>query len=125
MQWLLHGTMTQAVADALRRHGHAVHTLSSLDLPPDANPAEVLKRARQKQLDIVTTSPALAEAPYQLDMWLGRSIVLLLLDGGGDVEEDDAIDRLFARYRRLTPGRLYTVTSNRVRIRQLPSRRAG
>ena len=36
---------------------------------------------------------------------------------GGDVEQDDAIDRLFARYKRLTPGRLYTVTASRVKVR--------
>ena len=34
----------------------------------------------------------------------------------------DAIDRLFARYKRLSPRRLYTVTATRVKIRQLPGR---
>jgi hypothetical protein len=42
---------------------------------------------------------------------------------GADVEQDDAIDRLFTRYKRLTPGRLYTVTETRVKVRQLPSRK--
>jgi len=42
--------------------------------------------------------------------------------GHGDVEQDDAIDRLYARYKRLTPGRMYTVTGSRVKIRQLPQR---
>ena len=51
----------------------------------------------------------------------GRSIVYLQLEGG-DVEQDDAVDRLFERYKRLTPGRLYTVTGSRVKIRQLPGR---
>jgi hypothetical protein len=37
------------------------------------------------------------------------------------VEQDDAITRLFERYKRLTPGRLYTVTGSRVKIRQLPA----
>jgi hypothetical protein len=41
---------------------------------------------------------------------------------GGDVEQDDAIDRLFTRYKRLAPGRLYTVTGARVKVRQLPER---
>jgi hypothetical protein len=45
--------------------------------------------------------------------------VFLQLEGG-DVEQDDAIDRLFARYKRLSPGRMYTVTGTRVKIRQLP-----
>jgi hypothetical protein len=39
---------------------------------------------------------------------------------GGAVEQDDAVDRLFTRYKRLTPERLYTVTETRVKVRQLP-----
>jgi hypothetical protein len=50
-------------------------------------------------------------------------MVYLQLDGG-DVEQDDAIDRLFKRYKRLSPGRLYTVTAARVKVRQLPTRKA-
>ena len=49
-----------------------------------------------------------------------RSIVYFQLEGG-DVEQDDAVTRLFERYKRLTPGRLYTVTASRVKVRQLPS----
>ena len=49
----------------------------------------------------------------------GRSVVYLHLEGG-DVEQDDAVTRLFERYKRLTPGRLYTVTASRVKVRQLP-----
>ena len=77
--------------------------------------------AHKAQLDVVTTDGALAEAPFLLDKPFGRSIVYLQLEGG-DVEQDDAIDRLFARYKRLTPGRLYTVTGSRVKIRQLPGK---
>jgi hypothetical protein len=40
---------------------------------------------------------------------------------GGEVEQDDAIDRLFARYKSPKPGMLYTVTENRVKVRQLPA----
>jgi hypothetical protein len=61
----------------------------------------------------------MAEAPFLLEQAFGRSLVYLQLEGG-DVEQDDAIDRLFDRYKRLTPGRLYTVTGSRVKIRQLP-----
>jgi hypothetical protein len=122
MQWLLHGPMTSAVPEALRRHGHTAHDLAEAGLPPEAPLADVLMIGRQKQWDILTTSQALVEAVYELDFWLNRSMVLLQLDDGGDVEQDDAIDRLFARYKRLTPGRLYTVTNSRVKVRQLPSR---
>ena len=45
---------------------------------------------------------------------------MLLLTPGGDIEQDDAVDRLFTRYKRLSPGRLYTITPSRVKILQLP-----
>jgi len=122
MQWLLHGPMTLAVSEALKRHGHATHDMTDLGLPPAADPRDVLKMADAKQWDILTTDGALSVAPFELDYWFGRSIVYLQLEGG-DVEQDDAIDRIFQRYKRLTPGRLYTVTASRVKVRQLPSRR--
>jgi hypothetical protein len=77
--------------------------------------------ARAAQLDICTTDAALSAAPFLLKFWFNRSIVYLQLEGG-EVEQDDAIDRLFARYKRLTPGRLYTVTGSRVKVRQLPQK---
>jgi hypothetical protein len=123
MRWLVHGTnTTQAVADALRRHQHDAKTLTDIGLRSDADAKAVLEAAKKQQIDILTTDPALAQAPFDLDFWFNRSIVFLQLEGG-DVEQDDAVDRLFVRYKRLTPGRLYTVTGSRVKIRQLPSRK--
>jgi hypothetical protein len=119
MRWLLHGPMTSAVADALRRHGDQASTMLEAGLPPEISPADVLMAAQRAQLDLLTTDGAMAEAPFLLEQPFGRSIVYLQLEGG-DVEQDDAIDRLFDRYKRLTPGRLYTVTGSRVKIRQLP-----
>jgi len=121
MRWLLHGTMTPAVSDALKRHGHDVRDMTAANLDANLDTLEVLKSARTAQLDIVTTDARMTTVPFAEDLWFGRTIVYLQLDGG-DVEQDDAIDRLFARYGRLAPGRLYTVTANRVKVRQLPSR---
>jgi hypothetical protein len=123
MRWLLHGSLTTpAVADALRRHEHTAQELASLNLDPTSAPAEVLKAAKAAQVDIITTDAALASAPFELDYWFDRSIVFLQLEGG-DIEQDDAVDRLFARYKRLAPERLYTVTASRVKIRQLPRKK--
>ena len=61
-----------------------------------------------------------AAAPFEQSTSFNRSLVFLQL-AGGDVEQDDAIDRLFKRYKRLAPGRLYTVTGSRVKVRQLPT----
>ena len=108
------------MAEALIRHGDKAQTPESIELAPDASPAEVLEAAHVKQLDIVTNDPALANAPFESPIKFARSLVFLQLPGG-DVEQDDAIDRLFKRYKRLTPGRMYTVTETRVKIRQLPS----
>ncbi len=121
MQWLLHGDMTPAVAEALRRHGHGTHAAGELALPGGAMPVEVLKAAQTRQYDIITTDGALAGAPFELDYRFARSIVFLQLEGG-DVEQDDAVDRLFLRHKRLAPRRLYTVTGTRVKVRQLPAR---
>jgi hypothetical protein len=120
VRWLVHGTLTPAVAEALRRHEHSVLLPAELELPADADAAAVFEAAHAKQLDIVTNDAKLAGAPFEAPIKFARSLVFLQLEGG-DVEQDDAIDRLFARYKRLTPGRLYTVTATRVKIRQLPA----
>ena len=123
MRWLLHGPMTSAVADALRGRGDSVVDPSATGVAPDAPPADVLKAAHKAQLDVMTADAKLAEAPFAPEApAFGRSIVYLQLEGG-DVEQDDALGRLFERYKRLTPGRLYTVTGTRVKVRQLPGKR--
>ena len=120
MRWLLHGNLTPAVAEALRQRGDSVVDASTVGVTPEAPHADVLKAAHKAQLDLMTSDAKLAEAPFAEEAPpFGRSVVYLQLEGG-DVEQDDAVTRLFERYRRLTPGRLYTVTGSRVKIRQLP-----
>jgi hypothetical protein len=120
MRWLLHGNLTPAVGAALVRHGHSVRSPAEAEIEA-LDPGAVLERAHVLQLDIITADASLAEAPFVLGRPFSRSIVYLQLSGG-DVEQDDAVDRLFARYKRLAPGRLYTVTGSRVKIRQLPTK---
>src|SRR3954452_23526855 len=121
MRWLLHGPMTFAVADALRGRGDSVIDPSTVGVAEGAAHADVLKAAGKAPLDLMTRDAKLAETPFAPEAPpFGRSIVYLQLEGG-DVEQDDAVDRLFERYKRLTPGRLYTVTGTRVKIRQLPT----
>ena len=120
MRWVLHGNLTPAVTEALVRHEQKAFALSELGLPAEASPFELVKTAQSKQLDLLTTDAVLVNAIFDKKIYFNRVVVYLQLEGG-DVEQDDAIDRLFARYKRLTPGRLYTVTGSRVKIRQLPS----
>ena len=121
MRFLLIGNppLSQAAADAVTRHGHQVSTPESVQLTDISAKDTILKTAEKSQLDIITADPTLADAPYALDYYFPRSIVFLQL-AGGDVEQDDAIDRLFTRYKAPKPKRLYTVTENRVKVRQLP-----
>lgn len=120
MQWLLHGTLTSAVGTALVRHGETVHALAELGLEKDASVRDLLLAAGRKQWDLISNDAAMLKWLYEDRFPFKRSIVFLQLEGG-EVEQDDAIDRLFVRYKRLTPGRLYTVTASRVKIRQLPT----
>jgi hypothetical protein len=120
MQWLLHGALTSAVGDALVRHGEHVHALAELGLAEGASVRDLVLAAGRKQWDLITNDAVVVKWIYEDRFPFKRSIVFLQLEGG-DVEQDDAVDRLFARYKRLTPGRLYTVTASRVKIRQLPT----
>src|ERR1700743_2613693 len=99
MRWLLYGNLAPAVAEALVRHGHAVHSTVTA-----GDPLEVLQTARKEQVDLLTKDADVANTPFEKDFWFNRSLVFLQLEGG-EVEQDDAVDRLFERYKRLTPGR--------------------
>ena len=111
--------LTPAVGEALTRHEHQAVTPESVGLTNDSPKEQVIKAAETAQLDILTADPDLVEAPYEHEIWFKRTIVFLQLPGGA-VEQDDAVDRLFERYPRLNPRRVYTITGTRVKIRQLP-----
>ena len=122
MRWLVHGNITAAAIEALRRHEQEPRQAQDVGLSANASPNEVLDAARKAQLEIVTADAALAQAPFEQPSRFARTMVFLNVEGG-DIEQDDAIDRLFARYKRMSPGRLYTVTASQVKVRQLPGAR--
>ena len=119
MRFLLIGKLTPAVREAVVRHGHDAVTPDAVGLAEGASHEDVLRAAIKAQVEVMTADGDLAEAAYALNLWFPRVIVYLQL-AGADVEQDDAVDRLFERYSRLTPKRLYTVTETRVKVRQLP-----
>ena len=120
MQWVVHGSLTGSVREALKRFGHDVHTFDELGLKSAPTLRDIVWTANKKQWDLVTNDAAIIQWIYDDGFPFRRSLVFLQLQGG-EVEQDDAIGRLFERYKRLTPGRLYTVTGSRVKIRQLPT----
>src|SRR5205823_9676691 len=98
--------------------GDTIKTSAEVGLSEHASAADVFKTAHKQQLDLITADAALVNELYASPVKFDRSLVFLQLQGGS-IEQDDAIDRLFKRYKRLTPGRLYTVTGTRVKVRQL------
>jgi hypothetical protein len=122
MRWVLHGALTTAVADALRRHGDDPRAFDELGLADGFAPRDFFKAAQSKQLDVLTADAALVNAIFDEPIIFDRAVVFLQLEGG-DVEQDDGVDRLYERYKRLSPGRLYTVTGSRVKVRQLPTKK--
>ena len=124
MRFLIHGSVDAAARAALQRHEHACHEIA--ELPPELtadslqdDPGHLLPALEKKQWCLLTTESALVRAIYEKKLSF-NGVVVQILDSEGN-DHAPAIDRLFERYKRLTPGRLYTVTPNRVKIRQLPA----
>jgi hypothetical protein len=125
MRFFLHGTFNDQAHGALKKHEHAFHT--SADLPDAdfsalaANPAEFLKLLAKKQWQLLTTDAALIHKIYEDKIEFPAGVIVHMLDEPAVMDDQGAaVDRLFDRYKRLTPRRLYTVTASRVKIRQLP-----
>jgi hypothetical protein len=126
MRFVTHGAVRPEAGAALAKKEHAFHTVAELsddsDLLDSAgqDPAVLLGLLDKKQWNLLTTDRDLVNTVYEKKVAFAGSIVLILEDPEEKTDQADAIERLFERYRRLTPRRLYTVTRNRVKIRQLP-----
>ena len=126
MRFLIHGAVTPEGQQAMLTHEQALHTMLELseDSPASADfadsPAELLKVLAKKQWNLFTTDTAFIHRMYEEKVPFAGVIVLLLDDPAVLSHQAPAIDRLFERYKRLTPRRLYTITASRVKIRQLP-----
>ena len=126
MRFLLHGPVNPEVPPALATHGHAVHTLLEISADttaPEAaadDPRVLLPLLEKRQWNLLTTDTAFIHALYEQKVQFSNTIVLILDDPNDLHDQGAAITRLFERYKRLSPRRLYTVTRSRVKIRQLP-----
>ncbi len=126
MRFLIHGAVGAEAAAALAKREHGCHTLpeflADAGAPADAgrDPEVLLSWLDKKQWHVITTDAALVRDVYEKKIAFRGVIVLLLDHPDTPQDQSQALDRLFERYKRLTPGRLFTVTPNRVKIRQLP-----
>jgi hypothetical protein len=121
VRWFLHGEAGVEVREALARHGH-----QCMELPESAGLSsdQLIALLHRRQLDLLTTDEALVGRLFEVPVRYDRSVVLIQA-GTGAIEQTDAVERLFERYKRLTPGRLYTISPGRVKVRQLPKPAAG
>ena len=120
VRFLIHGQLRPTVKAAIERHGHSATTPAEATIAADLSPGELLTEAHAKQLDVITDDRALATFARSTSLKFARSLIFLQL-AGEDVEHDDAIDRLFERFKAPKPHQLYTVTETRVKVQQLKS----
>jgi hypothetical protein len=129
MQFVVHGTVPKEVPAELAKRQHTIRVLSELAGPGEdpgaieasgGDPALLLPLLERQQVHLFTADAGLVRELYERKIPFRGVIVLLLSDTGGSADAAEPVARLFERYKRLTPGRLYTVTPNRVKIRQLP-----
>lgn len=126
MRFLVHGAIHPDAQAAMQRHGHHCHSILELSADTDApetlseDPAALVKVLEKKQWYLLTTDGDFITRLYEAHVNYGGLIVQILDDPDVLRDQGPAVDRLFERYPRLTPRRLYTVTASRVKIRQLP-----
>jgi hypothetical protein len=121
LRFLLYGSFSDDVSAQFLEAGHKVTLPIEAGIALDSPAAEVLEAARRGQYELVvadrTMLNALLPTAGRRDVF-GRVLVFL---NAGNSDAALAVVRLFDRYKRLTPGRLYTVSPQRVKVSQLPS----
>ena len=121
MRFLLAGDIDDVTAGELGELGHRAARPADLGLPPDAAPLDLREAARRHQYELVVADRAALEMVLPTSgrrEVFGRVLVHLAV---APPDRPLAAARLFERYKRLTPGRLYTVTAARVKVAQLPA----
>lgn len=126
MRFLVQGAIGEEARAAMVRHEQVCHAAAELEGDAEeagavaAGPEELCKVLAKRQWNLLTTDTAWVGRLYEEHVAFGGVIVLILESAAAKGGQAGAVDRLFERYPRLTPRRMYTVTGSRVKIRQLP-----
>jgi hypothetical protein len=123
MRFLTLGDIHPDALAAMTRHEQTCEPFEDLASEEDDagaldSPRQALRLLTRDQRQLLTTDNGFVHTLYEEKLSFAGVIVLILDSAAGD--QAAAIDRLFERYPRLTPRRLYTITGSRVKIRQLP-----
>jgi hypothetical protein len=116
---MLNGSVSGQAAQVLRQRGDQIIELAPTEPALAEDAAGFLKALQRAQVDVLSADDVIHSAIYAAGFPFQRSIVYLQ-SARGEQEQAEALGRLFERYKRLVPGRLYTVTPSRVKVRQLP-----
>ncbi len=121
MRFLLHGQLGPEVAAKLAELGHKSVVPADLKLAANATANEIVEACRAGQYELMTADGGFLDAvlPTSGRRDVFNRVVVYLHDAHD--KQIESVARLFERYKRLTAGRLYTVTAGRVKVRQLPS----
>ncbi|MEM6560205.1 MAG: hypothetical protein AAF656_01280 [Planctomycetota bacterium] len=111
MRFLPHNLPEDVVA-TLTELGHTHEPVP----PGDLQPLELFKLCRSRQAELLTTDGGLAEQASIALLGKTRLAVHLREPVPG------AVRKLFDRFKRLTPGRLYTATASHAKVKQLAAR---
>ncbi|MEM7806610.1 MAG: hypothetical protein AAF561_00695 [Planctomycetota bacterium] len=121
MRFLLPDDAADDVRQAFTEAGHKVVSPTDIELSTGASAIDRREAARRHQLELVVTNRQSLDAVLPSSgnkATFGRTLIFL---NSGPSDAPLAVHRLFGRYKRLSPGRLYSVSPQRVKVSQLPS----
>ncbi len=117
MRFVLSDDVSLDAAEAFRAAGHVAETVASWELE-DAS--TLVEAARRKQYEVVVADRAHLDAilPASGDRSVFGRVLVFLRDE--PAAQADGVAQLFSRFKRLSPGRLYTVGQGHAKASQLP-----
>ena len=76
MRWLIHGNVTPAAVEAMKRHEQKALSAADAQIAPDALFEDLLRGASKAQLEVLTTDSALVDAIFESGLPLAAELHL-------------------------------------------------